>query len=1750
MHAPWAGWRWMSVGGLLPSDSLHTGLWDKLRFTAFVLLALVACVWMGPASAQNPNAVSVKLVSTSPAKFSGAGQTLTFKVELYSGNIEVNGLTFTSGNPGGVTPSCPSVSVATPMAIQTTANCTFTYVTTSTDVALGSISALQRWRVTRGTGASRNGTSNTLLVPYALPVVSINDVSAAEGNAGTTNFTFTVSLDAPAGQTSTVNYATADGTALAGSDYSAASGTVSFAPGESSKTITVSVLGDAVVEPNETFTITLSAPSNLVLGDASGTGTINNDDVMAPIVSAISPSAGPTTGGTVVTVSGSNFTGATSVTFGGAAASSYTVNSATSITATAPANSAGTVDVRVTTAGGTSATSATDQYTYIEAPTVTAVSPKSGPTAGGTTVVITGTGFTGATAVTFGATASTSFTVNTATQITATSPAHAPGTVDVRVTTAGGTSATSATDQYTYIAAPMVTAVSPSSGPTAGGTTVVITGANFSAATAVTFGGTPAIGYTIDANTQITATSPAGSAGTVDVRVTTPGGTSATSQASQYNYLAAPTVSDVLPRIGQVDTQVQITGTGFTNARVVRFGSAVATAYTIISDTQISATAPANADGIVNITVTTPGGTSNGSEPSSKFTYDTTSPQVVSVTRMDPSPSNATSVQFLVTFSEALKTVSMTDFQLTTTGTVRGNVDQVTPGTGNSYTVTVSGISGDGTLRLDVNNTGGLADLAGLPLAVGFSSGEVYTFDHTAPRVVSVRVPTDGAYTAGDTLTFQVDFDDAVEVDSAGGAPRITLDVGAIQRTASYVSGAGGAVLTFSYTVQAGDTDPDGITITGLQLNGGTIRDAAGNDALLALNNLPDTSAIIVLQPPTVDAVSVTMPAGSSMVIPLAITGSWSSVAVMTGPVNGTAVVGNQTSITYTPMRTFAGTDSFTYTATNGAGTSTEALVSITVTPPAITLTPADLPEATAGASYTTQLGASGGTDPYTYSITSGTLPSGVLLSPEGQMSGTPVAAGTFTFTVTATDSVSFSGEKIYTLMVNAPAITIPTVALPAGNVGEAYASTTLSAQGGTSPYSYAVAAGALPDGMSLSAGGEISGTPSVAGTFNFTVAATDSTVGNGAPYTGMQGYSVTIGQATQAITFGAQTNQTYASSGTFALNPEATASSGLPVSYSTQTAGVCSISGTTVTMLASGTCTIAADQAGDANYQAAAQVTQSIVIGQATQAITGFAANPATPTYTPNGTFSVSAMGGASSNPVVFASTSAGVCTVSGSTVTMVSAGTCSLTANQAGNANYSAAPQVTLVVTIGKAAPVVSWTSNINKVYGEAAFDLPLPTSTSSGAFAFTSSNAQVATISGRTVTITGAGTTTLTATQAATANYAAGTISITLTVGDRPDPTKDTAVVGGLQAQVDASVRFVQVQQDNIRGRLQQLRSGGNASSNNVSLSVQGSWNQPGLSLNAGQAGATPQMAKGWGFWSAGSVIVGERDARGVSQGFDFRSDGITFGVDRLVGQQMVFGAAVGLGWNDSDLDDDRSSMDARQQSVALYGLWRSDAWFLEGSLGWGQLDFDLVRWSSTAHALATAGRDGDQLYGTFGLGYQHRTQTMNLTGYGRLDASRTTLDGYRETGLGIYDLQYARQKIENSTAALGLEGRHSFKTESAMLRPFWMVEWRQALQNQSAAGINYVVLPRGSDYMLALRSYNEDVAALGAGLDVGFDNGWTLTFQFRREQARDVFANSFGLRLSWGQAPLLTAEQLKVLDEQDPSWMSTGRGPLRP
>ncbi|HTU29617.1 MAG TPA: IPT/TIG domain-containing protein [Solirubrobacteraceae bacterium] len=171
-----------------------------------------------------------------------------------------------------------------------------------------------------------------------------------------------------------------------------------------------------------------------------------------PTVTKVSPTNGPATGGTKVTISGKNFTASSTVHFGSAAAATVTYVSATRLTAVSPAENAGTVDITVTTASGTSKIVKADHYTFKPPPkpTVTKVSPASGPTAGSTKVTITGKNFAASSSVQFGSTAATTVTYVSATKLTAVSPAESDGTVDVTVTTASGTSKIVKADHYTF----------------------------------------------------------------------------------------------------------------------------------------------------------------------------------------------------------------------------------------------------------------------------------------------------------------------------------------------------------------------------------------------------------------------------------------------------------------------------------------------------------------------------------------------------------------------------------------------------------------------------------------------------------------------------------------------------------------------------------------------------------------------------------------------------------------------------------------------------------------------------------------------------------------------------------------------------------------------------------------------------------------------------------------------------------------------------------------------------------------------------------------------------------------------------------------------------------------------------------------------------------------------------------------------------------------------------------------------------
>ena len=411
--------------------------------------------------------------------------------------------------------------------------------------------------------------------------------------------------------------------------------------------------------------------------------------------------------------------------------------------------------------------------------------------------------------------------------------------------------------------------------------------------------------------------------------------------------------------------------------------------------------------------------------------------------------------------------------------------------TGSSSTVTLSGTpTAGGTFNFTIRATDNSIGTGPL------TRDQAYTVT-LAPPTISVSPTTIPNGTRGtaysQTLTA-----------NGGTAPRTwsvssgALPAGLTLSTAGVVSGTPTATGSFTFVARAQDS-------------------STGTGAPYAGTRSYTFSIAEIL--PVANAVSATVAYGSTAnPITLNITGGpATSVAVAANGTRGTATAVG-TSITYTPTAGYAGPDSFTYTATNAAGTSAPATVTITVSPPTLSLNPATLPGGTLGVAYSQTTTASGGTAAYTYSISVGALPAGLTInSSTGEISGTPTATGSSTFTVRAEDSSTgpaapFAITRSYTVEILAPPVTITSPAagaLPSATGGVAY-SQSFVASGTVSPYDFAHS-GTLPNGMSLSTAGVLSGTPTAAGTFNFSVTATDSSPTPG-PYTSPAvAYSLTV---------------------------------------------------------------------------------------------------------------------------------------------------------------------------------------------------------------------------------------------------------------------------------------------------------------------------------------------------------------------------------------------------------------------------------------------------------------------------------------------------------------------------------------------------------------------------------------------------------------------------------------------------------------
>ncbi|WP_188054202.1 Ig-like domain-containing protein [Sphingosinithalassobacter sp. CS137] len=1193
------------------------------------------------------------------------------------------------------------------------------------------------------------------------------------------------------------------------------SGSSSFAPvvqnisGDGTYTLTYTFASDTAMV-GVTTRETNNGPAATILVDASCSGG-------APTVSSVSPDSGPASGNALVTVNGSNLTGATSVTFGGTPGTGITVaGDGNSLSVTTPAHAAGAVAVAVTTPGGSD--SLANGYTYLAAPTATSISPTSGPASGGTIATITGTGFVaGATSVTIGGTTlpAGSVTVAGATSLSFTTPAQSAGNVAVTVTTGGGTSG-AVPGGFTYIPAPTVTGLSPAFGSTAGGNTVTITGTDLSGATGVQFGGTAASGVTVVSATQITATVPGpASAGTVNVTVTTPGGTSGTGAASQYEYRAPPAVAVSSPADGGTASSTSPTYSGTvasgSTVEVHVDGASIGAATVAGSSWSLAQPTPLAPGSHTVYAVATLNGVPNTS-PTSSFTVK--QDQTIAFNSAAPTTAQYNTGNYTVTATatSGLPVTLTIDPAATSYCSIAGNV------------VTYTGV---GTCVINANQSGDASYYAAPQAQQSFAiapASQTITFGAApaSPTVGGSYAPSATA-TSGLPVTFSIDAGSTsgacsiagatVSFTGAGtcivngnqsgntnyaaapqaqqsftiaatapGAPTIgTATAGDGQATVSFAAPAsnGGAAITgYTVTASPGGATASGsgspITVTGLT-NGQaytftvTATNAQGTGPASAASNAVTPQPA----PPIAGAYSTTAPYNPGSAAPQSFSlsaqvtgGSPTGYAVGSATTSGGGSVSIDSSgqVSYTPPAGYRGNDSFTYTASNGGGTSAPATVTVLVGDPTLTIGLAGsgtVDTALTGVTVT----ASGGTAPYSCALAGGTLP-GLTLNSNCTITGTPSTAGNHAFTVTVTDSSAgpagafsqLSNTLTLSIAARASSVSLTSAPNPSTFGQTVTATATITGTSPSGSVTFSIGGSPIAGCASVAVAGgsaSCSYTPATAGTF--AVDAAYSGDANNAPSSGSANQSVT--QASQTVSFTSTPPAPAVFGGTY--TPSATATSGLAVSFAIDaTSGaVCTIAGGTVSFTGAGTCTINANQPGNVNYSAAPQAQQTVTVTQANQTI-GFTSTPPSPasfggTYTPTATATSGLAVSFTIDPAAGA-----VCAIAGGTVSFTGVGTCTINANQAGNANFSAAPQVQQTITVAQASQTIGFTSTPPSPANFGGTYTPAATATSGLAVTFTIDPAAsgVCSIAGGTVTFTGAGTCTINANQAGNANYGA--------------------------------------------------------------------------------------------------------------------------------------------------------------------------------------------------------------------------------------------------------------------------------------------------------------------------------------------------------------------------------------------------------
>nr|WP_308683760.1 putative Ig domain-containing protein [Xanthomonas arboricola] len=963
-----------------------------------------------------------------------------------------------------------------------------------------------------------------------------------------------------------------------------------------------------------------------------------------------------------------------------------------------------------------------------------------------------------------------------------------------------------------------------------------------------------------------------------------------------------------------------------------------------------------------------------------------------------------------------------------------------------------------------------------------------------------------------------------------------TLPAGITLASNGTLSGTATVEGSFNVTVTATDAG----SFTGNQAYTLTV---AGPNLVLPASTLPAGTAGQAYSAAITPATGGTAPYSYALtggVLPAGVV-----VDVATGALSGTSTV--------------AGTFNFTLTvsdSTPSPAAQASRSYTLTITAPVVVIAPTTLPAATRGTAYSQTLSASGGTAPYTYTVSAGSLPAGITLASNGTLSGTATVEGSFNVTVTATDANTFTATQAYALTVAGPNLALPASTLPAGTAGQAYSAAITPATGGTAPYRYALTAGALPNGVVVDAAtGRLSGTPTLSGTFNFTLTATDSTPSPAVQAS--QNYSVTIAAATLVLAQptlppavrGSAYNQMLTASGGVAPYRYSIASGTLPAGLTLASDGT--LSGTPTTQGTS-SFTIAVADAGNASATqaysftvsdaapvAVADVAATMSDAAVTVAVTAndtgnittiaIAAAPTNGTAVVNGlelvytpaagfvgtdvvSYTVTGSGGTSAAATVTIAVNARPVAVSVTAAAVPGeAQQVDLTRNATGGPFVAAAVVAVLPASAG--------TATITQVGGLATAAAARASGPSPAAAAMAETPTFMLTFTPNPAFV-GQATVQFTLSNAFATSVPA---NVVFTIAPRRDPSVDAEVRGLIDAQSESTRRFARAQIDNFQRRLEATHRGGSTFSNAVSFQPTSHCRQADRGISAqpcspdtheadndfrdapavASSGNSAAQGQGdLGLWVGGAIRSGSLDKQSNSNGVDFQTDGLSVGADYRVAQSLAIGAGLGWGRDDSDVGRNGSHSKATAYTMALYASFHpGKAFFFDTLVGYQLLSYDLRRYVTDDASMAEGNRDGKQWIASLSTGADLQRGELQITPYARVDVARATLDGYVEDGVAPFALRYDDMDVATTTGNLGLRLEWRREVAWGRLTPQLRVEYQRDFQGRGDATLSYADLNGGPFYRAGQSAFDRNRLMVGIGAALLTEQGLSTRLEYR-------------------------------------------------